>query len=84
MTSQRFRGRRQFADIRERKIQDEEQCRCHQHAHCRDHRVVHGGFLDAVNDRAAKDQPRWSARSLPTTTKEPSALEFRPGSGHSQ
>ena len=36
-----------------------------QHAHGRDQRVVNGGFLDAVNDDATKDQPAEQEEDYP-------------------
>ena len=55
--TQRFWGGRNFADVRMRKFHDEKQFGGHQHPEGRDHRVVHGGFVHAVHNRAAKEQP---------------------------
>jgi hypothetical protein len=40
-----------------RKFHDEKQFGGYQHAQDRDQRAVHGGFFEAVNNRAAKKQP---------------------------
>lgn len=54
---QRFRGRRNCADQRLRKFQDEEELGGYRDAHGRYHPVGRGRLLDAENYRGAKDQP---------------------------